>query len=144
MLFYLRSEATETEDYFYHSILCIAEQNEKGALGFIINRPFPRSLNELQEFYFLPSFPLYEGGPVDTGHLYFLHRRPDIIEDGKQVAAGIYLGGNFSQAVTCIERGILNQDDIRIFVGYCGWDANELEEEIKAGDWTLADAILFP
>ena len=139
----LTSLSTSADDYFYDAIVCIAEYNKDGALGFVINRPFPRMLNELAEFAHLPSFPLWEGGPVDAEHLYFIHRRPDLIEDGDRVKPGLYYGGNFVQATAAIEQGKLSDNDIRIFVGYCGWDAGNLEREMEEGGWKLTDDHLF-
>ena len=143
MLLYLQSKAIDKDEYFYDSLLCLAEQNENGALGFVINRPFARTLNELQEFSFLPPFPLYEGGPVDSKHLYFIHRRPDLIEDGKAISEGIYLGGNFKHVVNAIAKKTLQPNDIRIFIGYCGWDAGDLENEMKQDAWQITEADLF-
>ena len=143
MLYYLKSTVIDTDDYFNQSLLCIIENDKSGAVGFIINRPFRRTLNELKEFSSLPSFPLYEGGPVDDEHLHFLHRKPDIIKEGKQVSSDIYYSGNFREATNAIAKGILHQNDIRIFVGYCGWDADELEKEMRAGEWEKVDADLF-
>ncbi len=143
MIVFLQSKATDEDDYFYQSLLFIVEQNVSGAVGFISNRPYSRSLNELQEFSFLPSFPLYEGGPVDNEHLYFIHRRPNLIDEGKLVSEDVYFGGNFKQAANAIAKGILHPNDIRIFIGYCGWDRGELEEEIKAEEWKIIEMSLF-
>lgn len=143
MVIYLKSTSIDTDDYFRHSLLCIIENDKNGATGFIVNRPYRRTLNELQEYVSLPAFPLYEGGPVDDEHLYFLHRRADVIEGGKQISDDIYFGGNFGQATDAIAKGLLQPDDICICIGYCGWDAGELEEEIQAGEWEKENTDLF-
>lgn len=139
----LKSRSASPDDYFYNAIICIVEYNTNGALGFLVNRPFLRSLNELAEFIYLPSFPLYEGGPVDQDHLYFIHRRPDIIEDGDEVSSGFYYGGNFRQATESIQQGLINEKDIRIFVGYCGWHTGDLERETEANEWSVISFDLF-
>ncbi|WP_153801171.1 YqgE/AlgH family protein [Foetidibacter luteolus] len=124
---------------FNDAMLFITEHNANGAVGFVINRLFNRALNELEEFSQSIAFPLYEGGPVDKEHLYFIHRRPDRIEGGSPVAGNLYFGGNFQQAVSSINKGTVNQQDIKIFIGYCGWDAGELEAEIAEGGWLLVE-----
>jgi putative transcriptional regulator len=53
---------------FENSIIYITEHNDNGAVGFVVNKPFSRTLNQLEEFKQSISFPLYEGGPVDTEH----------------------------------------------------------------------------
>ncbi|GAA4318532.1 YqgE/AlgH family protein [Flaviaesturariibacter amylovorans] len=110
-----------------------------GAVGYIINRPFGRRLNELAEFRHGRAFPLYDGGPVDREHLFFVHRRPDLIEGGVPAGAGIYAGGDFRQAVAGINAGLLGTGDLKLFIGYCGWDAGELEAEIGEGSWMVTD-----
>lgn len=124
---------------FEQVIIFITEYNANGATGFVINKPFDRQLNELAEFSSSPGFPLYEGGPVDQEHLFFVHRQPELAEGGTAVN-GIYNGGNFKQAVAAINNGRITTADIKIFIGYCGWDGGELEAEIKEGSWIIATA----
>lgn len=134
---FLKSTPALNGTVFENATVLITEYNSKGAVGYILNQPFHRNLNELQEFNGSPGFPLYNGGPVDKEHLFFVHKRPDLIEEGMTVN-GIYNGGNFKQAVAAINNHRLTKDDIKIFVGYCGWDAGELEAEIKERSWTIA------
>lgn len=125
----------ETE--FEKVAIVITENNEKGAIGYVFNQHFPRNFNELEEFKHSVPVALYNGGPVQTDMLYFMHRRPDLIANGEQVAGNVYMGGDFKKAVELINNGQLSADDVRLFIGYCGWDANELEAEINEGSWQL-------
>lgn len=124
---------------FEKAILFIAEDNEKSSTGFIINKPFPRNLNELVEFKKSIPFPLHTGGPVVTDGIFMLHRRPDIMEDCKKIADGIFLGGNMQQAVAAINELSITEADIKLFIGYCGWDAGQLKDEIEEGSWLLLE-----
>lgn len=124
---------------FEKSLIFIVEYNEKGAMGFIINKEFPRKLNELEEFKHIIPFPIHLGGPVDQEHLYFVHQRPDLIEEGVQVADNIFLGGDFKSVVKNIDNNTLTEKDIKIFIGYCGWDYLELDEEIAEGSWQILE-----
>lgn len=133
------STPSNGDDNFIQSFVFITEHNEQGALGFVINKIFERGLHELVEFSSSPSFPLYSGGPVDKEHLYFIHKRNDLITDGVFVTDDIYMGGDFKKVITLINNKILTPSDIKIFIGYCGWDVNELEEEIAEGSWTITD-----
>ncbi len=125
---------------FEKAILFIIEDNENGATGFIINKLFGRVLNELVEFRQSIPFELYAGGPVAQEGIFFLHRRPDVIEGAKRISNSIYLGGNMQQAITAINKHIINEQDIKVFIGYCGWDAGQLNEEVEEGSWLLLDA----
>lgn len=126
-------------DYFENAIILITETNTDGAFGFIINRQFSRQLNELIEFQDSIPFPLYEGGPVDQDHLFFIHNRPDLIDDGKQIAANLYLGGDFALARQYINLGMLTTENIKICIGYCGWDPAQLENELRETAWSQKD-----
>lgn len=138
---FIGSTALLDDSFFEQAILFIAEYNEKGAMGFVVNKEFPRRFNELQEFSDSIPFPLYEGGPVDQEHLYFVHRRPELIAGGVLVADNIYLGGDFKTAVRLINNGTLSTMDIRLFIGYCGWDFQELEAEIAEGSWEILEEV---
>jgi putative transcriptional regulator len=109
----------------------------------VVNKPFNRNLNDLVEFNSSPRFSLFNGGPVDQEHLYFLHRRPDLIPGGTAIDNRIFMGGDFKKAVAAINNHTLSKNDIMIFVGYCGWDAGELEAEINEGSWTITNDFSF-
>jgi len=133
----IASSASLKDPHFKKAVIFIAEHNEKGALGFIINKPFPRALNELVEFRDSAAFPLFEGGPVEKESLYFLHCRPDMIEGGTPVAGAVHMGGNFKQAVAGINNKTIQPAEIKLFIGYCGWNDHELEDEIEEGSWLI-------
>lgn len=122
---------------FEKSVIIITEYNEKGAVGFVINKQFPRKLNELVEFSNTKPFALYAGGPVDTENLFVLHRAAGQVAESQYVFGKVYLGGDFKQIITCINKGTLTSNDVKIFIGYCGWDAGELEAEIAEGSWKI-------
>ena len=140
---FLASTAALDGTVFEKATVFISEYNERGATGFILNKPFGRRLNELEEFKDSPAFPIYEGGPVDQEHLFFVHRRPELAAGGEAVN-GIYTGGDFKQAVTAIKAHTLTPADAKILLGYCGWDAGELEAEIAEGSWVeVKDGKVF-
>ena len=96
---------------------------------------------ELEEFKHCLPFPIYEGGPVDQEHLYFVHQRPNIIEDGTFITDGMYMGGNFAKTVDAINNRKITTADLKLFVGYCGWNKGELEIEVEEGSWTVEDGL---
>jgi len=141
---FIKSTSLLDDTVFEKSVIFVTEYNEKGAMGFIINKEFPRKLNDLEEFKHIIPFPIHLGGPVDQEHLYFVHQRLDLIEGGVPVTDNIFLGGDFKSAVKKIDNNILSEKDIKIFIGYCGWDYLELDEEIAEGSWViLEDGTLF-
>jgi putative transcriptional regulator len=136
---FLKSTSLLNGSLFENAVIYITEYNEKGAMGFVVNQQFPRKLNELEEFKNRKPFPIHLGGPVDQEHLYFIHQRPDLIEGGEPVTGTIFLGGNFKSAVQHINSHILTEKDIKVFIGYCGWDYHELDAEIAEGSWEVQE-----
>jgi putative transcriptional regulator len=84
------------------------------------------------------SFKIYNGGPVEQDNLYFIHTLPELIYDSIEISHGIYWGGDFDRTKSLINEGKINKEDIRFFLGYTGWGANQLEEEIESNSWAIA------
>ena len=135
---YIKSTAVLNGSFFEHTTILIVEHNEEGTIGFVTNKLFGKSLHELIEFNHSKPFPLMDGGPVDRDHLFVLHKRPDLIEGGKQIPNGLYFGGNMEQVIKAINTGVANPQEIQVFIGYCGWDLGELEAEVEEGSWTFS------
>ena len=133
----IKSTALLNGSFFEETSILIVEHDEAGTTGFVTNKPFGKSLNDLIEFNHAKPFPLMDGGPVDRAHLFVLHKRPDLIEGGKQVTNGLYLGGNMEQVIEAINNGSATQEEIQLFIGYCGWDVGELEAEMEEGSWNF-------
>jgi putative transcriptional regulator len=137
-------EATSLLDgsLFEKAIILITEHNAKGASGFVVNKHFSRKLNELEEFNHAAAIDIFEGGPVDKEHIYFLHNKADILQ-GTEVNPGIFFGGDFHKAVKLLSDGKLSAEDVKVFIGYCGWGTGELESEIEEGSWKINVGSLF-
>lgn len=128
---------------FENTPILIVEHNDRGAVGFIAHLPLMKNLNELAEFTQYPPVPLFIGGPVDQENLFFLHRRPDLIEGGLLIKDGVYYGGNFQEVLAHLKDQTLAEKDIRLLIGYAGWDPQQLEEEIKEGSWVITNQPAF-
>ena len=132
---YIKSTDALNGSSFEHTTILIVKHNEEESLGFVTNKPFGKSLHDLIEFNHSKPYPLMDGGPVDREHLFVLHKRPDLIEGGEKMNSGFYLGGNMEQVIEAINTESATQEEIQIFIGYCGWDAGELDAELKEGSW---------
>jgi putative transcriptional regulator len=122
---------------FEHTTILIVKHNKEGTTGFVTNKPLYKSLHELVEFNHSKPYPLMDGGPVDKDHLFVLHKRPDLITEGEQMHSGYYLGGKIEDVIESINNNGLNEQDIQLFIGYCGWDEGELEAEVEEGSWVI-------
>lgn len=125
---------------FQNTVVLIAESNAEGYLGFVLNKKHDRRLNDLVEFSDGVPFPLYVGGPVDQEHLYFIHRCHELIPGGTLIANDLLLGGDFKQALQYINSKTIDSNSVKLFTGYCGWDAGELEAEIEEESWIVTNS----
>lgn len=126
------------DDSFNRAIILLTEHSDYNSVGFILNKPLEYCLNDL-----LPDidcyFNIYQGGPVEQDNLYFVHRIPELLDDSIEVANGIFWGGNFEQLKKALNEGLLDESDIRFFLGYSGWDKKQLLNELKEKSWFVAE-----
>lgn len=121
---------------FTRSVILIAENNDNGSIGFILNKPLDYTLNEL-----IPEissdFRIFNGGPVEQDNLYFIHRVPELIQNSIEISNGIYWGGDFDIVLELLQENKLKASDIRFFLGYSGWSPNQLNEELSSNSWVI-------
>ncbi|AZJ31250.1 MULTISPECIES: YqgE/AlgH family protein [Tenacibaculum] len=123
---------------FKRTIVLLTEHNEKSSVGFILNRPLDYVLSDLVSEIDC-DFTVYQGGPVEQDNLYFIHKAPHLLPNSIEVANGIYWGGNFDLLKELLNNKQLKSTDIRFFLGYSGWGANQLEEELLMNSWFIAE-----
>lgn len=125
---------------FNRSIILLADHTNEGSIGFILNKPLDYTISDL-----IPeldaNFKVYNGGPVEQDNLYFIHKVPDLIPDSVEISFGIYWGGDFNTVSELIVNNKLNENNIRFFLGYSGWDAAQLKEELKSNSWVVTENI---
>ena len=127
-----------TEDNFFNnSVIFLAHHSYDSVVGFIINKPIEVKINDLTENFPNIEVKVYFGGPVDTDNLYFIYRAPYKIDGSVHIVSDLYWGGNLEQIKNLLNNGILGIDDIRFFLGYSGWDYNQLRDEIKNQSWVI-------
>lgn len=125
---------------FRRSVVLLCEHSPEGSFGLILNRPLGVSLSEVLEGLEADSYPLYQGGPVQTDTLHFLHTRDDLVEGSIAVQRGIRWGGDFDALRSALSSGVMRPEHVRFFLGYAGWSGGQLEFEIEEGGWIVAPA----
>ena len=120
-------------------VLC-AFDAEDGCFGFIVNRPTGKTLDDLKIGFDDFSWPVYEGGPVQKDSLHYLHQYPDLFPDAVKVADGLFWGGDFDVLLQLVNQGDIERHKIKFFLGYSGWDADQLEREMKEQSWIISEA----
>ncbi len=122
---------------FNRSVILLADHDKEGSVGFIINKPLKYTIHDL-----IPEinarFKIYNGGPVEQDNLYFIHNIPDLIPNSIEISNGIYWGGDFESTKDLINNGKINKQNIRFFLGYTGWEEQQLEAEMHENSWIVA------
>ncbi|MFS4468462.1 YqgE/AlgH family protein [Maribacter sp. 2210JD10-5] len=123
---------------FNRSVVLLAEHNEEGSIGFILNKPLEYQITDLVTEILIP-FQVYNGGPVEQDNLYFIHKVPHLIDNSIEISDGIYWGGDFDKTVELINAETISEDDIRFFLGYSGWSSLQLDQELISKSWIVVD-----
>jgi putative transcriptional regulator len=126
-------------DYFFkRSVVLLAEHNEEGTFGVIVNKPIKAKFNEVVRDF--PEFnsKVYLGGPVQSDSLFFIHTLGEEIDNSLEIIPGIYWGGDIERVREMIELGLIKPQQIRFFVGYSGWAPKQLEGELDRNSWLVS------
>jgi len=122
---------------FRRSVVLVTEHNEKGTMGFILNRKLAiKTAQAVEDF---PEFDntLFYGGPVSTELLFYIHSLGDMLEGSIEILDGVYMGGDFETLKELMRQGKVKSSQIRFFAGYSGWSAGQLKTELKQNSWIV-------
>ena len=135
----LVSEPFAPDGIFSRSIILLAEHNENGTIGFILNKPFNRKISDFSSEFGNLDMNISLGGPVGSEHIYYIHTYGDKIPKSIHIKENLYWGGEFNIIQTLAEAGKLDKKKIRFFTGYSGWNSEQLMAEIKKDYWLVSD-----
>ncbi|MGZ8557801.1 MAG: YqgE/AlgH family protein, partial [Chitinophagaceae bacterium] len=125
---------------FLRTVVFLCEHREEGSFGFVLNRKYGNTLDELIPDVEGFKLPVFYGGPVQMDTIHFLHQYPAEITGGEEVMKGIYWGGDFLKVVEMIKNGEMDFQKIRFYIGYSGWGNGQLNEELKEKSWLTVKA----
>ena len=136
---------------FARTVVYICAHSDDGAMGFVINRPQQLSFSDVllhldlveeDEVIRLPGttrdFPIRSGGPVESGRGFVLHSDDYLSESSIPVSDDICLTATLD-IVRAISRGRGPQRGL-MMLGYAGWGAGQIENEIGANGWLTCPA----
>lgn len=121
---------------FMRTVVLMCRHNpEEGSFGFVLNKRFERSLDELIPGLEDYEFPIYVGGPVQMDTLHYIHQYPQYFSDAQKITDDVYWGGDFEQLKALIKSNKIHPSKIKFFLGYSGWGVKQLGGEIKEKSW---------
>lgn len=125
---------------FYQTVVLMLEHNDETAMGLIVNRPMSTRLHEALgdvTSQMDKNSPLFAGGPVETNSMFIMHNCNDLAEADRTICQGVYVSSS-SDSFDQLTRDSAAPEPkrlFRVYCGYAGWGAGQLEQEIKRGDW---------
>ena len=140
---------------FAQTVTLICEHTAKGALGIVLNRPLGMALGDVfRQLALEPTDarlaeqPVLRGGPVQQDRGFVLHppaaEQPEPWDSTLKVSPSLSVTTS-RDILTSMARGAGPQQAV-VALGYAGWDAGQLEDEIRSNAWLTVpvdDAIIF-
>ncbi len=135
---------------FYHTVTYICEHNDTGAMGIVINRPVALTLSDLlPKMGITPDpkymdWPVLAGGPVEPEHGFLIHKPKGHWRSSMAISPEITLTTSLDILNSLTTED--GPDKFIIALGYAGWGAQQLEQEILDNSWLTVPAtpeILF-
>jgi putative transcriptional regulator len=134
---------------FAGTVVYLCEHTEHGALGLVINRPIEIDVKQLFEKVDLTleredllATPVYLGGPVQTERGFVLHEQLDT--EGGHYSSTLKIPGGLEMTTSrdVLEAMASGAGPRKVFIslGYSGWGAGQLEDEIARNGWLTVDA----
>jgi len=127
------------------AVIYLCEHNERGALGLVINRPTDLTVGTLFERIDLEldiaadkGAPVYFGGPVQTERGFVLHAPPGDYTSTIKLNDDLALTTS-RDVLQAVAEGH-GPAQMLVTLGYAGWGAGQLEEELAHNAWLTVNA----
>jgi len=127
---------------FHRSVVLVCQHDPRGAFGLVLNQPTDKKLIEVLEAELpknLGGDALFSGGPVQPSAMSFLHGDPAMVHG--TVLETVSLGHDLAELVA-LGKSWSGTQRLRVFAGYAGWAAGQLDEEIRRDSWLIHRASL--
>ena len=133
---------------FTKSVILIEEHNDDGAIGLIINKPLNIELKDVLSHldiqvtdHYAATQAVYMGGPVGQDQGFVLHTPwPDDSHTEEKISISA------SKEILKLIASGKGPDEFIVTLGYSGWEAGQLEEEVANNEWLVVPCspdILF-
>jgi putative transcriptional regulator len=121
-------------DYFHRTVILVVEHADQGAFGLVLNRPSETTVGEASEELAKlvgEDHLIHVGGPVQPNAVTAVGEHSDPAAATKLIVGSV---------------GMVDLDDppelsrLRVYVGYAGWSAGQLDDELEGESWIVDDA----
>ncbi len=125
---------------FNSAVVLLCQYGEAGAYGLVLNRTAHMPLSEIFDAppegasSLEKNRRVYVGGPVQPTEMQVLHIGSPAAPGALSVAPDVHLGGAWNALEDILQR---DPKYVRLFLGYSGWAAGQLEREVELGAWEV-------
>lgn len=128
------------DPYFSKSVILVCNHDQDGAMGMILNHPLQLNVGDLFEQLDMECHTSYQqerlvhfGGPVQVERGFVLHSPATEFNTTMELSEGLAM----TSSKDILEAAARDEapQDMFIALGYTGWSAGQLEEEIQANTW---------
>ncbi len=130
---------------FQHTVAYVCEHSEGGALGLVINRPLDMDISDVLEQFSLEAQedkqlhqPVMRGGPVQAERGFVLHETANSWDSTTDVGHSMCV--TTSQDILTDMAAGRGPGRILMALGYAGWEAGQLENELRQNSWLTVPA----
>jgi len=118
-------------------VLIVHYDEENGAVGLTLNRKTNVPMSKVfPDTKGAKDDPIFEGGPVETGTAQALLRSREKVDKSTHIFGDVYASGDKDVIEKSVSAGT-TPATFRLYVGYGGWAAGQLEREIEMGGWSV-------
>ncbi|MEG1589991.1 YqgE/AlgH family protein [Chryseobacterium sp.] len=125
-------------DIFSRSVVLIIDHSESGAFGLILNKKNSKMSNRFKNFFDF-EIEVYDGGPVENDKVFFIIKGKKVTENFTEINDEYYLTEDIETIINAVLQNEISIQDVKIFSGYSGWSASQLENEVLQKVWTVVD-----
>tara|TARA_B100001287_G_scaffold233022_1_gene204323 strand:+ start:17787 stop:18371 length:585 start_codon:yes stop_codon:yes gene_type:complete len=129
------------DPYFGRSVVILCEHNENGTFGFVLNNFTEIDLHKIDSNFPDINAKIGFGGPVSKDSLFFIHSLGSKIANSLQIRNNLFYGGDFDQICSVLENTPDARKKIRFFIGYSGWDFEQLNAELRENSWITVNNL---
>ena len=137
----LLSDPFTQDPYFSRSAILLCRHNKKETFGFVLTNYIEIDLHKLDENMPEIITKISFGGPVEKDNLFYIHTFGKEIEGAEKIMDTLYFGGDYEMLFELIKAEPKRINQVRFFIGYAGWDFEQLNNEMKDHSWIAVTNI---
>jgi putative transcriptional regulator len=128
---------------FSRTVILLCNHDDEGSFGLVINRSAPINPKEVFAQIGMSEVPtgkIYVGGPVSTSQVFYLCYSEEPLPELETICDGVYLGMSWELLDNLMPRLKDPEKNIRFYLGYSGWGAGQLADEMTRLSWLTTEA----